>query len=102
MAQSVWPWQRSGSTRTFMASSCRVGLSAPEVVGLEVAAAIDAQLHAGDVARLVGGEEQHGVADVNRLDPGDRHGLHGREGELGVRAGRMFEILAEGLVHRLA
>src|SRR5450756_2684923 len=94
MAQSVCPWQRSGSTCTFTFSPftfsekslvpertlptprpfCRP--SQVEVVPLEVAAGIHAHLHAGNVAGLVGRQEQHHVADVHRLDVGDRHGLH--------------------------
>ena len=57
------------------------------VVPLEVAAGVHAQLHAGDVAGLVGGQEQHGVADVDRLDVRDRHGLLHRERQLGVLPG---------------
>src|SRR5271165_7697923 len=82
MAQRVCPWHRSGSTCTFTCgfpslSSQNGGgcLSQVEVVPLEVAARVHPQLHAGDIARLVGGEEQHRVADVDRLNPRDRHGL---------------------------
>jgi hypothetical protein len=34
-------------------------------------AGVDGQGDSGDVAGLVGGEEQHGVGDVHPLDPGD-------------------------------
>ena len=36
------------------------------------AAGVDGQCDAGDVAGLVGGEEQHRVADVDGLHPRDR------------------------------
>ena len=38
---------------------------------LDEGAGVDREGDAGDVAGLVGGEEQHGVADVDGLDPGD-------------------------------
>ena len=41
--------------------------SGVEVVPLEVAARVHAQLDPGDVAGLVGGQEQHRVADVRRV-----------------------------------
>jgi hypothetical protein len=46
-----------------------------EVVRLQVAARIDPQLHPGHVPGLVGGQEQHRVANIDRLDPRDRHPL---------------------------
>src|ERR1700729_178271 len=94
MAQSVCPWHRSGSTCTFTSGflslfsdhirhverarltvvpSCFP--SGVVVVPLEVTAGVHPQLHTGHVAGLVRGEEQHRVADVHRLDPGDVHRL---------------------------
>src|SRR3984885_3318450 len=55
----------------------RVPLLGAAVAGLllEQFARVDRQRDPGDVARLVGGEPQHRVGDVHRLDPGDRQGV---------------------------
>src|SRR6516164_4572334 len=108
MLQSVWPWHRSGSTCTFTSGfpshwSERKRLTLQvEVVPLQVSAGVHPQLHAGDVAGLVGGEEQHRVADVHWLDPRDRHGLLDVERGGGVFLGRVLQVRPEGLVHRVA
>src|SRR4051794_29773666 len=43
-------------------------------------AGVHRQRHAGDVTGLVGGEPQHGVADVDRLDPRDGQAVEAPEG----------------------
>src|SRR5579875_1805815 len=87
MAHSVWPWQRSGSTRTFT-----VFPFLAVVVPLQVAAGVDAQLHTGDVPRFVGGQPQHRVADVFGFDERNPHRLLDTENRLGVGAGRTLQI----------
>src|SRR3954452_6091283 len=99
MAQSVWPWQRSWSTLTFTVSPVRLLV---EVVPLEVTAGVDPHLRAGHVARLVRGEEQDRVADVEDIDVADRHGLLHGEDRLGVLTGRVLQVRTERPVHRLA
>src|SRR5262245_48704920 len=61
---NVCPWHRPASTKTFMAFPPR---SVVVVVPLEVAAGVHPDLHAGDVAGLIGRQPQHGVADVDGL-----------------------------------
>src|ERR1700692_3865000 len=39
-------------------------------VSLDELAGVDEKTGAGDVAGVVGAEEQHGIGDVHRLDPG--------------------------------
>src|SRR5580698_7310540 len=104
MAQSVCPWHRSGSTYTFTSVSLlphteRQLVSLVVVVPLEVAAGVHPQLHPGDIARLVGGEEQHRVADVHGLDPRDRHRLLAVERGSRVFSRRVLQVRAERAVH---
>ena len=58
-------------------------------------AGVDGQGDAGDVAGLVGGEEQHGVGDVHRLDPGDGKRVEGLEYRLDFLPGQQGEITRE-------
>src|ERR1700722_13790447 len=53
------------------------------------------QRHAGDVAALVGGEEQHRVADVDRLHPRDRQRVDRLRGRGEVCLGRVLKVRAE-------
>src|SRR3546814_10850175 len=55
-----------------------------EAAGLHQRAGVDADLLAGDVARLVAGQEDGQVRDVLGLDVGDGHGLEGGERQLCV------------------
>ena len=62
----VWPWQRPRVDQNL--HGVLLLRSDVVVVPLEVAAGVDAQLHAGDVAGLVRRQPQHRVADVLGLD----------------------------------
>src|SRR6266571_6317512 len=68
---------------------------------LQVAAGVARDELAGDVARLVRGEEHHQLADVGRLHPGHGYGLQGREAEHGVVLGRVLQVGPELPVHVL-
>src|SRR5580693_3510776 len=68
---------------------------------LDHRAGVDSKLHASDVSRLIGGQEHHGVADVDGLDVRNWHRLHGRESDLGIFAGGRLEVGAEQRIHRL-
>jgi hypothetical protein len=59
---------------------------------LEAAARVDRQGHTGDVARLVGGEEEHRVADVDGLDPGDGQGMEQVADRRHVVGARVLQI----------
>src|SRR6267142_1735570 len=62
---------------------------------LDHGAGVGREGHAGDVAALVRGEEQHRVADVDRLDPGDRQRVHRLRGRGEVFPRRVLEVGAE-------
>ena len=47
----------------------------PRSASLDGSAGVDRQLRAGDVPRLVGGQEQDGVRDVQRIDEADPKGF---------------------------
>src|SRR6516162_1107168 len=64
---------------------------------LKAATRIDGQGHAGDVARLVGGEEQHGVADVHRFHPRDRQRVEQLTDRRHVVGPRAFQVGPEHL-----
>src|SRR5215475_5831462 len=85
---SVCPWHRPASTKTFMMFL----FSAVVVVPLEVAAGVHPDLHAGDVAGFVRRQPQHGVADVDGLDPRHLHCLLDVEDRLGVGQRRVLEV----------
>jgi malate dehydrogenase (oxaloacetate-decarboxylating) len=52
-------------------SGCFVPFGSP-TPSLDQGSGVDRQGHTGDVAGLVGGQPEHGIGDVNRLDPRDR------------------------------
>src|ERR1700730_8891764 len=89
---SVCPWQRPESTKTFtllvLASPALFVL----VVPLEVAARVHPHLQAGDVAGLVRRQPQHGIADVDGLDPRHLHRLLYVEHRLRVRRSGVFQV----------
>src|ERR1700689_1128703 len=62
---------------------------------LDDGAGVHRQRHPGDVAALVGGEEQHRVADVDRLHPRDRQRVDRLRGGREVFPGRVLEVRAE-------
>lgn len=64
---------------------------------LEAAASVDGQRDAGDVPGIVGGEEQHRVGDVLRLDPADRQRVHHLPDDLHVLAARVLQVGTEQL-----
>ena len=55
---------------------------------------VDPKVHPGDVAGLVGGKEQDGVADVAGIDERDRHGLEEIERRLAPFAWKCGNHLA--------
>src|ERR1700760_722929 len=69
------------STRPVMSytSCCRSWLWADDLEVLDDLTGVDADLAARDVAGLVGGQPEHRVGDVARVEPGDRQGVHRRE-----------------------
>ena len=71
--------------------------SASSSVGGE-RAAVHRQRHAGDVAGLVGREEEHGVGDVDGVDERDVEDLQGLEGVEAVVERRGVEVGPEQLV----
>src|ERR1700733_8600262 len=66
---------------------------------LEKTSGVDAELLAGDVAGGIGGEKQHGLADVLGFDVGNRHRLYYRENRFGVFTSRVLQVGPEGPVH---
>ena len=62
---------------------------------LEHAPCVDGHGKAGDVAGLVRGEEQHGVADVDGFDPANREHVHELRGDGQVVRARVREVGAE-------
>src|SRR5689334_1408975 len=65
----------------------------------QAAAAVDRERDTGDVTRLVGGQEQHGVCDVLRLHPADRQRVHQLSDDLHVLGARVLQVWTEQL-HR--
>src|SRR5262245_61316278 len=61
-------------------------------------AGVDGQRRPGDVAALVGRQEQQCVRDVDRLDVGDREGVDPQVHRVELLAGRVFDIGEEQLV----
>src|ERR1700731_2641711 len=69
---------------------------------LEKTSGIDPELLTGDVAGGVGGQKQHGLADVLGLDVGNWHRLDYWENRFGVFSSRVLQVGPEGPVHRRA
>src|ERR1700733_16076623 len=101
-----WPWPAPVMKATLPATR-------PAMVWwfslLDHRAGVDGQRHAGDVAGLVGGEEQDRVADVDRLHPGDververlerrLRGFHRRVRVGGIEQAPHFLVLDHDRVH---
>ena len=63
---------------------------------------VDGEADAGDIAGLVGGEEQHGVGDVHRLEPGDGKRVEGLEYRCDLLTGDVTAVVGQQVaVHRL-
>src|SRR6478735_7410603 len=95
---------RSGEAGIVSTYMIPLGIPTPSLnarprLDLQEATSVDAQLLAGDVARRVAGQEQHGLADVLGLDVRDRHPLDQRKDDLGLLSGRILQIGSKGLVH---
>src|ERR1700689_4351867 len=69
------PWPRAAPVMKATLPATRPGMIPPLP---DRVAGVDGELEAGHVPGLVGGEEQHGVADVARLDHLDREPVHGQ------------------------
>src|SRR5580692_5317804 len=92
------PWLRAAPVMkaTFPATRPAMVPPLPDRV-----AGVDGELEAGHVPGLVGGEEEHGVADVDRLDDLDRERVHEDLGELvGHRPGDADHAVLGGDIRR--
>src|ERR1700752_3705739 len=61
-------------------------------------ACVDGERDAGDVAGFVGGEEQHGVGDVHRVEPGDGKRVERLEYRFDFLAGDVAGVVGQELV----
>src|SRR3954453_20523025 len=83
------------ATRARTSAMPRAGSSGCSISALSSllrGAGVDRQGHAGDVPRLVGGQEEHRVADVPWLDPHDRQRVELLEPLADLLPGGVVEI----------
>src|SRR5712691_651450 len=94
------PWPRAAPVMKATLPATRPVIFLPPRWGLpDCVARVDGELQAGDVARLVGGQEQHRVADVARVHGLDRQRVHVDRAEVGIAVDQRLKP-AEAVAHR--